>query len=109
MQKIRTKHSALARICNILTLELRRNLMKTFIEFQFDCCPSIRIFCGRKLNNQINHLHERAVRIVYNDYESTIQKLLELYNSAFIKHRKNRLQQLNYIKIICPNYLTYET
>lgn len=109
MQKIRTKHSALARTCNIVTLELRRNLMKTFIEFQFDCCPSIRIFCGRKLNNQINHLHERAVRIVYNDYESTIQKLLELYNSAFIKHRKNRLQQLNYIKIICPNYLTYET
>ena len=42
---------------------------------------------GKILNNRINHFHERSLRIVYNDYESSFQELLELDNSASIHHR----------------------
>ena len=42
------------------------------------------MFCGRNLNNQINCLHERSLRIVYNDYESSFQELFELDNSVSI-------------------------
>ena len=48
----------------------------------------IWIFFGRNLNNWINHLHERSLRISYNDYESSsFQELLELDNSVSIHHR----------------------
>ena len=45
------------------------------------------MFCGRQENNRINHLHERALRIMYNDYKSTFENLLELDNSVSIHHR----------------------
>ena len=85
-KKAGQKLSAFARVCNILNQERRRTLMKAFIESQFGYCPLIWMFCGRNLNNRINHLHERSLRIVYNDYESSFQELLELDNSVSIHH-----------------------
>ena len=67
-KKAGEKVSAFARICNILNPERRRTLMKAFIESQFTYCPFIWMFCGRNLNYRINHLHERSLRIAYNDY-----------------------------------------
>ena len=57
------------------------------------------MFCGRDLNNRINHLHERSFRIVNNDYESLFQELLELDNSVSIHHSNIRLlARSNYVK-----------
>ena len=42
------------------------------------------MFCSRTLNNRINRLHERALRIVYRDYTSTFSSLLENDNSVSI-------------------------
>ena len=61
------KISVLGKVCHILHLDRRRLLMKTFIESQFGYCPLVWMFCGRQENNRINHLYERALRIVYND------------------------------------------
>ena len=47
---------------------------------------------NRGLNNKINHIHERALRIVYNDYSSTFEDLLNKDKSVTI-HQHN-LQQL---------------
>ena len=85
MQKSWKKNKALARVCTYLSLECRRTLMKAFIESQFAYCPLIWMFCQRSSNTRINHLHERALRIVYNDNESTFEHLLKkitLYQSA---------------------------
>ena len=57
------------------------------------------MFCGRQENNQINHLHERALRIVYNDYKSTFENLLELDNSVSIHHRNIRLLSIELYKV----------
>ena len=73
--------------------------MKAFIESQFGYCSLIWIFCGRNLNNRINHLHERLLRIVYNDYESSFQELLELDNSVSIHHRNIRLLAIELFKV----------
>ena len=89
----------MARVCNILNQERRRTLMKAFIESQFGYCSLIWIFCGRNLNNRINHLHERLLRIVYNDYESSFQELLELDNSVSIHHRNIRLLAIELFKV----------
>ena len=47
---------------------------------------------NRSINNNINRIHERALRILYEDKKSTFKKLLEKDNSETI-HVKN-LQEL---------------
>ena len=61
--------------------------MKTFITSQFNYCPLTWMFHNRTLNNEINKLHERALRLVYDDINLSFQDLLDLDNSMAIHHR----------------------
>ena len=45
------------------------------------------MFHGRVLNNKINRLHERALRLVYKDNISTFEQLLIIDNSFTVHHR----------------------
>ena len=65
-------------------------IMKAFIESQFGYCLLVWMFHSRSLNNKINRIHERAVRITYNDKSSSFQKLLEKNNSVTIHHRNTK-------------------
>ena len=67
-------------------------IMNVFILSQFSYCPLIWMFHSRKLNHRINKIHERALRIVYNDHQCTFEELLERDNS-FMIHKRN-LQKL---------------
>ena len=49
------------------------------------------MFCQRSSNIWINHIHERALRIVYNDNESTSEDLLKKANSVSIHHKNIQL------------------
>ena len=61
---------------------------KSFFESQFKHCPLPLMFSCRKINNRINKLHERALRLVYSDYESTFEDLLSK-NESFTVHHYN--------------------
>ena len=61
------KLHALARVSKYLSKDKLRIIMKTFIESQFNYCPLVWMFHNRTMNNKINRLHERALRVVYND------------------------------------------
>ena len=45
------------------------------------------MFHSRTINNKINRLHEKALRIVYGDYKSKFGELLEKDGSFSIHHR----------------------
>ena len=90
--KASQKLHALARISCYMSKEKRRIIMKAFIESQFGYCPLIWMFHSRKLNNRINRIHERALRIVYEDKDSTFLELLEK-DKSFKIHDRN-LQKL---------------
>ena len=75
-----------------MTLNKRRILMKSFIMPQFSDCPLIWTIHNRGLNNKINHLHVRASRIVYDNYSSSFEDLLNIDKSVIIDQRN--LQQL---------------
>ena len=44
------------------------------------------MFYNRATNNKINKLHERALRLVYDDYLSAFEGLLEKDNSFTVHH-----------------------
>ena len=46
------------------------------------------MFCSRSCNNKINKLHERALRLVYDDYESSFDVLINK-NKSFSIHHQN--------------------
>ena len=50
------------------------------------------MFHNRTLNNKINRLHERALRLVYKDENLSFEELLDLDKSVTIHHRN--LQRL---------------
>ena len=55
---------------------------------QFNYCPLVWMCHSRGLNNKINNIHKRALRIVYQDKKSNLQDLLQKDNSVSI-HMKN--------------------
>ena len=85
--KVSKKIYALCRISSFMSLEIRRTLMKAFIEFQFNYCPLIWMFHSRTLNNKINCIHERSLRTVSSDYNSSFNELLDKDRSFMIDQR----------------------
>ena len=98
-KKAERKIKVFASVRTYLSLERRRTLMKALIESQFAYCPLIWMFCQRSSNTRINHLHERALRIVYNDNESTFEDILKKDNSVSIYHKNIRLLGIELYKV----------
>ena len=86
-KKVGQKVTALARIVKLLPFSKRRIILKTFIESQFSYCPLVWMFCSKQMNRKINHVHERALRLVYRDFNSTFEELLNRDKSVSIHHR----------------------
>ena len=85
--KARAKIKALARIAPFLNKRKRKLLMNAFFKSQFSYCPLSWMFHSRTLNNKINRLHERCLRIIYNDNTSSFTDFLEIDNSVSVHHR----------------------
>ena len=61
------KIHALARVTPFMNLSKRRLLMNSFFKTQFNYCPLIWMCHSRENDRKINRLHERCLRIIYND------------------------------------------
>ena len=89
LNKANKKYHALARVCNYMNTNKRRVLMKAFITSQFSYCPLVWISHSRTMNNRINILHEKALRLVYtNKPNLSFDDLLKEDKSVKI-HQKN--------------------
>ena len=87
-KKASQKLHALARVSPYMNIIKRRTIMNAFINSQFGYCPLVWMFHSRMLNNRINKIHERALRIVYNDDHSSFDELLNR-DVSFTIHEKN--------------------
>ena len=56
-----------------MNTEKRRIIMKAIINSQFGYFPLLWMFHSRTLNNRINKIHERAMRLVYDDNVSRFE------------------------------------
>ena len=84
--KARQKLNALARITPFMNIQKRRTIINSFVTSQFCYCPLIWMFYNRRLSTNINSIHERALKITYQDNTSTFQELINKDNSVSIHH-----------------------
>ena len=79
-----------------MSLEKQRTLMKAFIESQFNY--------SRTLNKKINHIHKRESSIVYYDYKSSFNELLDKDDSLKIHQKLSKVYQLKFICTYLQQY-----
>ena len=77
----------------------KRQIMEAFISPQFSYCPIVWMFHSKKLNHRINNIHERALRIVYDDYVSSFTQLLLKDNSVTIHVRNIQALAIQLYKV----------
>ena len=86
-KKANSKFHALSRVAKYMRQDKLRLVMKAFIISQFGHCSLVWMFHSRGLKNRINKIHEKALRLVYNDNKSTFSELLDKDNSVTIHDR----------------------
>ena len=83
-----------------MSLDKQKMLLRAFIESQLSYCPLIWMFHLRTLNSKINRLHEKALRIVYEDYKSKFDGLFEKDSSFSIRHRNIQALAIEIFKFL---------
>lgn len=106
--KVNQKVSAFARLNTYLSLDQATKICNAIILSNFNYCPLVWLFCSDAANSMINRAHKRTLRVLYQDYESSLQQLLSRDNGQKI-HIKN-LQKLmieiyKSINKLNPSYL----
>ena len=82
-----------------MDLEEKRSLIKVFITPLFSCCPLVWMFYSGKLNNCIKRVHERALRLTRNGYQSFFSKSLEKDHYLSIHNRILQVLVIEMLKI----------
>ena len=88
IKKARRKINVLSRITPYTNIAKQKLLMNSLFALQFNYCPSIWMCHHCSVNNKINRLHERCLRIVYSDSMSSFEDLLHKDSSVSV-HVKN--------------------
>ena len=98
-KKASRKINALSRITPYMNVSKKRILMNAFFKSQFSYCPLIWMCHSRANNNKINRLHERCLRIVFSDKQSSFETLLEKDSSVSIHNRNLQILATEMYKI----------
>ena len=85
-------------------------IVNSFTEGQFIYCPLISIFSCKRGNNLVNKIHERTLRLIYNDYENRFNGLLEIKNKVTFHIKNNQklmIEVYKYVSVL-SNFITNE-
>ena len=82
-----------------MNVSKRRILINSFFNSQLNYCPLVWMFHRSSINNNINRLHERVLRIVYNDFNSLFKNLLEKDRTVSINVKNLRKPATEMFKI----------
>ena len=103
-KKASKKLHALNRVSRYMSTEKKRIIMKSFITSQFGYSPLVWMMHNRTLNNRINNIQERALRIVYDDRNSSFEELLRKDVSVTIHTRNIQTLATELFKVVNGQY-----
>ena len=78
----------LTRIRIFLSTEQAKYLSEAYIMSAFKYCPLVWMVCNKTSNNQINKIHKRALRLVYEMEDTNFEDLL-LKDNSWNVHENN--------------------
>ena len=90
--------NALARISKHLNINSRRAIYNSFIMSNFNYCPLVWHFCGQVNNQKLEKIQERALRILFADYNSSYTELLGRAGTTTLLIQRLRLIALTVFK-----------
>ena len=76
--------------------------MDSFFASKFSYCPLMWMSHSRTINNKINKLHEKCLRIIYNDKKSFFKELIEIHKSVPIQIKNLQVLTTEMFKV-CRN------
>ena len=88
IKKANSKLAAIIRYQHFLSLDQKKIALNSFVHSQFSYAPLAWMFHSRDINNKINRVHKRALRLVYNDHISCYKHLLRI-DGGFTIHERN--------------------
>ena len=99
IKKASNKINAFSRVAPFMNLLKKKMFMNYFFKSQFSYCPLVWMCHSRTINNEINHLHERCLRVIYNDKISSFKELLERDGSVPIHNRNLQILTTGMFKV----------
>ena len=92
--------NALARISKYLDISSRKTVYNSFIASNFEYCPMVWHFCGTENCKKLEKIQERALRILYRDYNSSYADLLEKADVSTLLISRLRTMATEVFKIV---------
>ena len=80
--------NALSRISKYLDLNCRKLIFRSLVLSNFTYCPIVWHFCGKQNNSKVEKIQERALRILYDDYDSEYTELLAESRTTTMLHSR---------------------
>ena len=93
------KLNVLSRISTFLNKNLKKIIFNAMLKFQFSYNPLIWMISSRKSDNLINKVHERSLRLITNDLNSSFETLLQNYKDITVHQRNLQILMIEVYKI----------
>ena len=86
--KVSTKVKAFYRLSDYIDDNQPNILFNAVIMSNFYYCLLIWLFCSKAANNNMSRVHKRALKVMYQDFESTFEELLSRHEDVTIYVKK---------------------
>ena len=99
--------NVLKRIGKFLNFESRKTIYHAFIMSNFNFCPLIWHFCSKGNTEKLEKIHFRALKFIYQDFNSNYEVLLEKAGSTTLHLSRLRMLAIETFKIVYGISLSY--
>ena len=100
--------NALSRISKYLSVNSKKQIFRSFVLSNFTYCSIVWHFCGSTNNSKLEKIQERALKIVYDDYEADYHDLIAKFGTDTMlqsRLKKMILEVFKSLKEINPVYI----
>ena len=82
--------NTICRYNKFIDFEEKKTLIESFVQSNFNFCPLVWMFTSPKSVRKIEHVQERALRILLNNYTSDYETLLDMSKKSSVFARIHR-------------------